>query len=48
MFGSPAYAILSLLAVIGSIPAVIWLLRQPPIDDTPAPLPPGRVPVRRR
>ena len=40
--------LVSLLAVLGSIPAVIWLLRQPPVDDTPVALPPGRVPVRRR
>ncbi len=39
--------LVSLLAVIGSIPAVIWLLRQPVVDGTPAPLPAGRVPVRR-
>lgn len=40
--------LVSFLVVIGSIPAVAWLWRQPPIDETPPPpVPAGRVPVRR-
>jgi len=46
--GATVPQLVSLLTVIGSIPPVIWLLRQPPVEDTPAALPPGRVPVRRR
>ena len=40
--------LVSLLTVIGSIPAIVWLLRQPPVDPTPpVPPPAGRIPVRR-
>ena len=41
--------LVSIFAVIFSIPAVVWLWRQPPVDDTPAPPdPPGRIQVRPR
>lgn len=40
--------LVSILAVLISIPPVVWLLRQPPVEDAPpAPGRPGRVPVRR-
>lgn len=45
--GATVPQLVSILTVIGSIPAVIWLLRQPPVDDSPAPARPGRIPVRR-
>jgi phosphatidylglycerol:prolipoprotein diacylglycerol transferase len=45
--GTTVPQLVSILTVIGSIPAVIWLLRQPPVGDTPAPARPGRIPVRR-
>ena len=45
--------LVSILAVLISIPPVIWLLRQPLVEDAPPSQPPpagrpGRVPVRRR
>ena len=46
--GATVPQLVSILTAIGSIPAIIWLLRQPPVDDKPAPTPPpGRIPVRR-
>ncbi|MDA0301042.1 MAG: prolipoprotein diacylglyceryl transferase [Chloroflexi bacterium] len=45
--GATVPQLVSILTVIGSIPPVIWLLRQPPVDPAPAPARPGRIPVRR-
>lgn len=45
--GATVPQLVSILTVIGSIPPVIWLLRQPPVDDAPAPARPGRISVRR-
>jgi hypothetical protein len=39
--------LVSILVVIGSIPPIIWLLRQPPVDGSAPPSVPGRIPVRR-
>ncbi|MGE3856810.1 MAG: prolipoprotein diacylglyceryl transferase [Dehalococcoidia bacterium] len=45
--GATVPQLVSILVVLGSIPPVLWLLRQPPVDDTgPRPVP-GRIPVRR-
>ncbi len=45
--GATVPQLVSILTTIGSIPAITWLLRQPPVDDKLAPTPPGRIPVRR-
>lgn len=45
--GASVPQLVSILVVIGSIPPIIWLLRQPPIDDNAPRRVPGRIPVRR-
>ena len=47
--GATVPQLVSILVVLCSVPPIVWLLRQPPVDDTPPPPEPaGRIPVRPR
>lgn len=46
--GASVPQLVSILVVVGSIPPIVWLLRQPPVDEVAPKRVPGRIPVRRK